>query len=180
MENITNEPQFIIINGSSSSGKTSTAQALRKELSDKYRQLSSDEIVRTLPHCLSTDGVITQLTSRLNQQIKTTLENNERAIIDIVYGLEDMNDLCTSFGKANYFNVALAPPLDVLERREKNRNNNDKREIGHAARQFRVHTGIKYHLVIDNSQLTATQTAQEILKNFTGNCQTPKQTVKYN
>lgn len=162
MKKLTQEPQIIILNGTSSAGKTSTVYALRNHLKQEYLHLSSDKIIKmfsesSLPHSIH------EIPNLLNIQASSFACEKYNLLIDVVFGTEDMNKLYKALAKYDFFSVALSPPLHTLEAREKERGD---RPIGLAKMQFSIHSGTSYHLKINNEKLSPDAVACRIIENF--------------
>ncbi len=157
----------IILNGTSSSGKSSIARAIQMQASVPYIHLQVDMLLGAIPW---SNKVVTE---NLDECFQTCINNFHRAlpilitppffgIIDTAILREDKYMECLdSMGDLRYITVGVHCPVEVVTRRELDRGD---RKIGLAASQFeRVHSNRMYDIEVDTSTLTPEQAAETIL-----------------
>lgn len=143
--------KIIILNGTSSSGKTSIAKELEKMLD--YKHLAFDDYKN------DEDDLDTLTTGFLEHIVNEAVDSN-LIIDDVIYGEkwnQQYTEILSGFDSTW---VAIYCPLEILEEREIQRGDRSK---GKARRQFDlVHLDKRYDLVIDTSMKTPQECAQEI------------------
>ncbi len=183
----TNNRQIIIIlNGVSSSGKSSTARALQELASVPLLHFSMDSFLEMLPEKLNnhSDGLLfnashvgekrvisievgavcNMLLSGMRHAVAAMAQQGNSLIVDDVM----LNDEATEYralleGYRLRF-VRLNAPLEVFEERERRRGD---REIGLARGQYDIiRLGHGYDLEVDTSVNTPCQNAKLILDAF--------------
>ena len=119
---------IILLNGTSSSGKTSTAKELLKLLDEPYFYLSMDDFLDpSMPLKINMNieadlAIIDKAILGFTRALKAYAETMDHIIIDHVlqspYWLHEAANALKGF---DVFFVGLTPPLEVLEEREKKR-----------------------------------------------------------
>ena len=161
--------KIIIINGCSSSGKTSLSRELQYQLKDTYLHISSDQFLGQFPYKLYESGdkkiigeTIDKGISNLNHCAYALAKASNNIIIDCVFERKEwqielfslLNDFDTTF-------VGLKCDLEELEKREKKRGD---RAIGLARAQFnQVHRDMHYDIELDSNKLAVVDCAKEII-----------------
>ena len=179
--------KIIVLNGVGSAGKTSAAKELQKITKLPFLHVQGDSFLEMLPPRLfgHPDGIIfkqsgegaeasieiqmgeamTRLLSGFRQSVAALAVQDNNLIVDDV--MLEASDQALYFEALKRFDlrfVALHAPLEILEQRERDRQD---RLIGLARWQFgRVHVGIKYDLEIDTVNLTSSEIAAQIAKAF--------------
>lgn len=180
-------PQIIILNGTSSAGKSSTAKALQKLADGCFLHVAFDTFLEMLPNHIwnHPDGIKLQqsdgpegpsVTVELGPLVLRTLsgmrsavaalarQGNQLIVDDLMLSAHDQQDYDNFLVGLEYRFVGLHAPLDVLEKRERERGD---RLTGLARWQFdRVHKGLRYDLEIDTSQTPPEDCARIIASTF--------------
>jgi len=160
-----NFPDVIVLNGTSSSGKTSLAIALQETLEESYMHLSIDAILGTLPQRAFTPDVIVQTVHRgmagFHRCIAALASTGNKVIVDIVFENKEWAEECILLLQPyNALFVGVHCLLEELERREQARGN---RTIGMARRQLNhVHLRIQYDIEVNTLENTPEQCAEQI------------------
>ena len=156
------EAQVILLNGASSSGKSTLAKALQARLETPYVYLAEDDFWAKLSErdypfevryrlYYGFLGCIAALAERGNFLIVDTVADDRDALLECARLLRPYRVLF----------VGVHCALDVLEEREKARGD---RTPGTAKRQFeRVHTHAPYDIEVDTSQTDPTDCVEAIL-----------------
>ena len=166
---------IIILNGASSSGKTSVLLALQKILDEPYLDAGIDKFIWMLPKryldrplwddvlglAVQAGSVGHTLVSGMHRAIEALSKAGNNVVADHVlvepHWLQDCANLF--YDLPAYF-IGIHCPLDILEQREKARKS---RTLGQAKAQFGiVHTGCIYDLEVDTSLLSPEECAMLI------------------
>lgn len=144
--------RIIILNGTSSSGKSTLASHLRRSLPSSFCFYSSDMLA---------DGGFRQIdaesrnTGRRNffdgfhsSIYSFAINNNDLLIEHIIEQEQWFNDLQNYLLPFDVFWVGVKAPLDVLQHREINRGN---RNIGEAEFHLKTHDYCQYNCVVDTT-----------------------------
>jgi chloramphenicol 3-O phosphotransferase len=166
---------IILLNGASSSGKTSILSALQDLLPEPYLNAGIDKFIWMLPERylerpLWDDvlGLATEagqmghrLFSAMHQAVALLSRAGMNVVADHVLVEPAWVAQCAALlADLPAYLVGVRCPLDVLEEREKIRKN---RTLGQAAAQFPlVHANCIYDLEVDTSQLTPHECARQI------------------
>jgi chloramphenicol 3-O phosphotransferase len=169
---------IIILNGTSSSGKTSIVHALQNLLEEPFLDAGIDKFIwmmpeRYLDRPLWDDvlGLATkagqqghQLISGMHRAIEALSKNGNNVIADhVLVEKAWWQDLAMCLAGLPVYLVGVRCPLEVLEERERARKN---RTLGQARAQYDiVHGAGIYDLEVDTSTLTPEECAKKI-KNF--------------
>jgi chloramphenicol 3-O phosphotransferase len=174
--NDTKSGTILIVNGASSSGKTSILRAFQALCVDPYLDAGLDRFIFMLPKRylerplwddvlgLATSAGATghQLVLAMHRAIAAVAHCGINVIADHVLvepaWASDLSKILDGF---NAYMIGVRCPLPVLEEREKNRCD---RTLGQARAQFeRVHAFCRYDMEVDTSLLNPTECAQQIL-----------------
>lgn len=164
-----------MLNGASSSGKSSLLRALQEELVEPYLEAGLDKFLWTLPrrylsaplwnevlgHADRAGAVGHGLVRGMHAAWAALARAGNGVLADHVLVERDWLDDCVDrlAGLPSVF-VGVVCPLSVLEERERARSD---RTVGQARLQHAVvHRGARYDLVIDTSRLSAEQAAKEV------------------
>lgn len=144
--------RIIILNGTSSSGKSTLASHLRRSLPSSFCFYSSDMLA---------DGGFRQLDTKsrnigrrkffdgFHSSIYSfALKENDLLIEHIIEQEQWFTDLNNCLQPFDVFWVGVKAPLDVLQRRELNRGN---RSIGEAEFHLKTHDFCQYDCVVDTT-----------------------------
>lgn len=180
-------PRIIILNGTSSAGKSSTAKALQKIANGYFLNVAFDAFLQMFPHQLwdSPDGISFQqhdgadgpsVTVDLGPVALKALsgmraavgalarQDNQLIVDDVMISPHDQQDYHKFLDGLEYRFVGLFAPLNVLEERERQRGD---RLLGLARWQYdRVHRGVRYDLEIDTSLNSPEDCARAIAAKF--------------
>jgi len=167
---------IILLNGASSSGKTSILHTIQDMLDEPYLDAGIDKFIWMLPKRylerplwddvlgLANKGGVTghSLVHGMHQAIASLSRAGNHVLVDHVLvepiWLRECVDLFCDLPA--YF-VGVRCPLSVLEQREKFRKD---RTLGQARAQFElVHAHGMYDVEVDTSLLSPTQCAQKII-----------------
>jgi chloramphenicol 3-O phosphotransferase len=180
----------IIINGTSSSGKTSIVKAFQDLATEPYLEMGIDKFLWMLPwRYLNTaqwsevitykhhaDGTIAEvhateygnrLVSGMHHGIRKMAMQGINVIADHVFHEEGwMRECAELLHDLPAYLVGIRCPLEVLEEREKSRKN---RTLGQARALYDVvHAHCTYDLEVDTSKQSAEECAQAILDHMQG------------
>ncbi|MES3028314.1 MAG: AAA family ATPase [Pseudomonadota bacterium] len=179
--------QVIILNGVGSVGKSSTARALQEIAARPFLHVAMDSFLEMLPAAMMghPDGLVFEpgqedghpsIALRTGPVLDRAMQGMRHAIAAMAGQGNNLvvDEVMLGRGEARAYRelllghdlriVGLVAPLDVLERRERERGD---REIGLARWQFdRVHQGVVYDLEIDATATTPAQNARKICEAF--------------
>ena len=166
------KPQIILLNGTSSSGKTSLTKALQQILPEPYFHVCIDSFEEMMPprlgHSDSARGaqVLGAALSAMNCAISSLASAGENIIVDhvLIEGEKPLSwvpMLLSAIKPYVVLYVKVYAPVEVLQRRESARGD---RPRGLAEWQStRMHTAFSYDLEIETSALAPTEAARIIL-----------------
>jgi len=181
------KPAVIVLNGTGSVGKTSTAKALQRLAKEPLLHVQMDAFLEMLPpamfghpdgyifETIQEDGypsviihsgpALARLMSGMRNSICAMAEQGNNIVVDdVMFGSGEADEYRRLLKNFDFRLVGLFAPLDVLERRELERGD---REIGLARWQYRrVHAGIRYDLEIDMAARSPNEAAQIISQAF--------------
>ncbi len=177
---------LVMLNGASSSGKTTTAEALLPLLGpacvhtgfdhmlERARPFGPEPETRVAGLRRSmrivafhlTDGRV-RLAMTLHREAATLARAGHDVVVDtVLMDRRALRDAAACFAPLNGLFVGMKPPLDVSERWEAERGD---RPRGHARRHYvQVHAHDAYDLVLDPSALTPRQCALAIAQRLEG------------
>jgi chloramphenicol 3-O phosphotransferase len=174
---------IVLLNGASSSGKTTLAKALQRRLPEPYLLLGIDTVVFALPGrwlnlplwhevfgyhgppealTITAGPVGDRLVRALHRMVAAAAETGWDVIVDHVLLDERwVADAATVLGRFPLFTVALRCPLAELQRRERDRGD---RTVGQARAHFdTVHRWARHDLDVDTHAASPDICAQLIL-----------------
>lgn len=171
----------IVLNGGSSSGKSSIASCLQQQLEGTWLTLGVDDLIRALSHGptdttaggslhFGTDGSISvteafhQAEVAWYQGVGAIARAGAAVIADEVFldGRRSQDRLAAALQGLAVVWVGVHCEPDVAETRETQR---DDRIRGQARDQaLRVHKGVQYDLVVDTARTTPSQCAETIVE----------------
>jgi chloramphenicol 3-O phosphotransferase len=173
--------RVIVLNGASSSGKTSLARALQDRMPDTWLLLGIDTFITALPwrlygtaegHTINPDGTIDVgqewhvARDRWRRAVGALVRDGADVILDEVFteGADDQARWRDALDGLDVTWVAVRCAPDVAEARELARGD---RSIGLARQQSAtVHVGIDYDLEVDTTVLPPDVTAAQIHDRF--------------
>ncbi len=170
-------PTIIILNGASSSGKSTLLKALQNKLQEPYLDMGIDKFIWMLPsrylnrplwdeilgkaHQSGALGLT--LFSGMHHALAATAQRGNNIIADHVLVEKVWIDECASlFAEMNAYLIGIHCPLEILEQRERDRKD---RTLGQARAQFDViHKHAKYDIELDTSHLTTDECANKVIE----------------
>ena len=168
---------IIVINGTSSSGKTSIVRALQERLEPPYLDMGVDRFIFMLPKRYLNrplwDDVLGKadragetglaLFSGMHHAIAAAARAGLNIVADHVLVEKQWVDECAElFADLNAYLIGIRCPLEVLEERERSRKD---RTLGQARVQYPViHKYVQYDLEVDTSLLTSEECAERIIE----------------
>jgi chloramphenicol 3-O phosphotransferase len=160
----------ILLNGTSSSGKTSIARAIQKMASVPFLYASVDAFTDMFDWDVIVGGELWQECDRagvaiFHRALPALLSSRFPVVIDHVLEESQWHQECHDALKGyRVLSVGVHCPLELLREREKARGD---RGIGLAERQYpRVHRHGVYDLEVDTSKSSPKECAQRILDAF--------------
>lgn len=171
--------QILYLNGPSSSGKTTLAKALQKELDQPFLHIGIDRVIGMMPEKLNNweggiapegfswkasvdatghpiqeiqQGPFAKKMGDTLKELTLTLAKMDHYLIidDIALGKEEIDEWREALKDYNTLWIGLHTPLPLLEKREIERGN---RMLGSArAQYYRIHKDATYDLEWDTSQ----------------------------
>jgi chloramphenicol 3-O phosphotransferase len=153
----------IVLNGTSSSGKTTLARELQSKCSEVYLLCSLDAFWDMTPYGIPAGSKnFPNMKLALAKAVKALAETGHNVIVDIVFcGQKTYIELTKELDGLSFKIVKLACPLDELEKREIARGD---REIGLAKLQYEsIHDGVIYDLNLNTLVNSPGQCAQKIM-----------------
>jgi len=144
--------KVVILNGTSSSGKSKLAKALQHRLEGTYLHCSLDAFWNMTPSDIPANSInFPNLKSAMVQSIGFLARTGHNVIVDIIYSGEDTHRQMTHALKdVHMTTVKVECPSAELRRRELKRGD---RKIGLAESQISsVHQNVCYDLVLDTSK----------------------------
>jgi len=178
--------RLVVLNGTSSSGKTSTAESLAELLGPACIITGLDDILGRVqpfgsesPKAVGrllrtlrvlwfqlTDGRL-RLFRQLHREVIVYVQSNHDVILETaLMDPRARRDAAECFAPLNGFFIAMKPPLFVSEQWEAGR---DDRPQGQARKHFDlVHARDTYDLILDPSQMTPQSCAEAILQRLAG------------
>lgn len=157
--------KIVLLNGASSSGKSTLAEALQKWMKDnrkeEYAIVSIDEFLRmTMEEPIYEEDVF-EISSRLCQRASGVLKAGQGVIIDHVITSERIyKQLLESLQGYEVIKVQVICPLNELEAREKMRKN---RHIGSAKASYEyLYPKDGYDLSLDTYELSSEECVKKM------------------
>jgi len=150
----------ILLNGTSSSGKTTIAKALQEKLTEPYMYVSIDDFFHMYPERFLNPTsreeatvlarLIPAVLSGLHRSVGSLAQSGNNVLVDHVLQEDEMLKECIeNWVGLDVLFVGVKCPLEIAEQREKERGD---RSIGTARYQFeRVHVHGLYDIEVDTS-----------------------------
>lgn len=160
---MTYQAQLIILNGTSSAGKSSIAKAMQQKLPDCFLHFQMDMFWDMVPSTIDVSETnFPHLRTAILESMSVLLKHEHNVIFDTVITKgERLNKLRNDFKDHAPFIVAVKANQNIVDAREKARGD---RKIGLAAKQAEtIHQGVNYDFDIDTSNLTAEEAADKII-----------------
>ncbi|MEO9599013.1 AAA family ATPase [Parasphingorhabdus sp.] len=164
MVNAMEPGKVIVLNGTSSSGKSTLARSLQRALDDIYLHCSLDMFWHMTPESVPANSInFPKLKLALGHSVSALATTGHNVIVDIVHsGLQSHQELSAALDGIETLTVKVDCSLKELEIRELERGD---RRLGLAKSQYdAVHQGIAYDLEIDTSQLTPAECVSTIIQ----------------
>jgi|GEM_PF-287230 len=181
-------PVVIFLNGTSSAGKSSIAKQIQELSPRPFIHTGLDDFALMLPSSYIIHGeraeqgyqfihasgpsvtiemgpVAKQLAKVKHQSMKSFLEHGFSIVVDeLLLTEEEFQEYVELFQDYRVLFVAIKPPLEVIEEREKARGD---RILGLARGHYNLtHQGKTYDLIINSSEMTPEESAQVILQSL--------------
>ena len=160
--------RVLVLNGASSSGKTSLAKALQALLPEPHQhvQLDAFRAMEPADYWLGLDTVTTQrwiagLCGAMHATVAAFAHSGQHVIFDTALDRASVvESLHADLGHLGFTLIGVHCALDELERRETTRGD---RPIGLARRQFAtIHAGRTYDFSVDTTHASTAACAAEI------------------
>jgi chloramphenicol 3-O phosphotransferase len=163
----------ILLNGTSSSGKTTIARALQEKLREPYMYVSIDDFFHLYPERFlnptsreeanALARLIPAVVSGFHRSIASIAQSGNNIIVDhVLQEQEWLKECIESWLGFDVLFVGVKCPLEIVEEREKERGD---RNVGTARYQFeRVHSHGLYDLEIDTSILSVEECIERIME----------------
>lgn len=171
------QPQLILLNGTSSAGKSSIVKCLQEKLQSPYLDMGLDKFLYMLPNHYFKQPLWNEVMGQSNQagdlgnrlisgmhhSMRSMMNRGNFVLADHV--LIEKNwvvELADLFHDQPAYFIGIHCPLEVVEKREIDRKD---RTLGSARLQFPVvHKYAHYDLSIDSSVLSPEQSADKIIE----------------
>jgi len=153
----------IVLNGTSSSGKTTLARAFQAQSTEVYLLCALDAFWDMTPYKIPAGSKnFPNMKLALAKSVQALAETGHNVIVDIVFcGEKTYRELTNELSGLKLTLVKVDCPLDELTKREAARGD---RAIGLAKSQHEsIHQGVLYDLTIDTLINSPTQCAQKII-----------------
>ncbi len=180
---LADEPgQIIVLNGTSSAGKTSIARALQEILPAPYLHVAFDTFMHMLPARIheypDAPAIFHRTVTGMHHAVRALSDTGSNVVLDHVLRCPShpdsrdwMEELVAVLPAERTFLVAVRCALEELERRERVRWESDRRFIGLARSQYeQVHLGNVYDFEVDTTSRTTEESAR-LIADAHGRCQ---------
>ncbi len=155
-----------VLNGTSSSGKTTLAKELQQQFEEVYLHCSSDMFWNMTPRHIPASSInFPNLKLAMAQSIKSLALTGHNVVVDTIFlGRQSQDDITRSLGNIERITVKIECSLAELNRREQVRGD---RKPGLAASQITTaHTDIIYDLTINTDENSPHECVQKLIKAF--------------
>ena len=153
--------KIILLSGTSSSGKSTLAKNLQKNLDEPFLHFQLDDFIKMLPRNDDSE-MFERMIRGMNCSIAAFAEEGNNLIVDHVLIDNRWLEQCLQLLN-NYYVlfVGVDCPLEELKRREKLR---DARRQGFAEQQFKnIHKGKSYDVLVNTFEMTPDECMQKVL-----------------
>jgi chloramphenicol 3-O phosphotransferase len=153
----------IVLNGTSSSGKTTLAREFQSQCSEVYLLCTLDAFWNMTPYGIPAGSKnFPNIKRALAKSVKALAETGHNVIVDIVFcGQKTYIELTEELDALNLTIVKVECPIEELESREIKRGD---RDIGLAKSQYEnVHDGVEYDLTLNTLINSPEQCAQKLI-----------------
>lgn len=171
------QPQLILLNGTSSAGKSSIVKYLQEKLQKPYLDMGLDKFLYMLPNHYFKQPHWNEVMGRSNQagdlgnRIMSGMHHSMRSMVDrenlvladhVLIEKNWVTELAELFHDQSAYFFGIHCPLEVIEKREIDRKD---RTLGSARLQFPVvHQWSEYDLSLDSSITTPEKSADMIIE----------------
>jgi len=144
--------RIILVNGTSSAGKTTLSHALRAQLAEPFCLYASDQLADAgfrppAPHHRHAGRE--RFFDGFHRSIPAFAAAGNDLIVEHILESQDWADqLATLIGHLDVFWVGVHAPLAVLEQRERDRGN---RTVGESAYHLKTHSFCRYDIEVDTT-----------------------------
>jgi len=150
--------EVIVLNGVSSSGKSTIARALQSMLELPWLHVEVDAFLRMLP--VKGLAEVAAVVRGANAAVAALAREGNRVIYDCVLGRELVDDLRAELAGTSTLWGGVQCAADVLAERERDRGD---RMIGQARAQLAAaHQGVDYDLEVDTTETSAETCAHQV------------------
>ena len=165
--------QVILLNGTSSSGKTTLAKALQEKLAEPFMYVSLDGFFHLYPERFLNPtsqqaadlitALIPAVISGMHRSVAALAQAGNNVLVDHVLQEDKWLSECVeAWAGVEVLFVGVKCPLEITEKREKKRGD---RTIGTARNQYeRVHAHDCYDVEVDTSVLSVEECVARILE----------------
>ncbi|TMP77330.1 hypothetical protein CWB73_20330 [Pseudoalteromonas phenolica] len=153
----------VVLNGTSSAGKTILARHLQSKCSEVYLLCSLDAFWDMTPYRIPAGSInFPNMKLAIAKSVRALAETGHNVIVDLVFcGQKTYRELTHELEQFNLKIVKVECPLEELEKRELARGN---RRVGLAKSQYEsVHCGVLYDLEVNTFLNSPEQCAQQII-----------------
>jgi len=161
------QEQVILLNGPSSSGKSTLAKALQQLIEEKrderYEIISIDDFLKMTTEDVIYEEDVFDISLKLCDKVLEVLNSHKGVIIDHVITSERIfNQLKENLSSYHIHMIHVSCPLNILKKREVERNN---RRLGSAEASYDyLFPKEGYDLSVDTYTLTAEKCSFKILE----------------
>ncbi|WP_421781863.1 chloramphenicol phosphotransferase CPT family protein [Kiloniella litopenaei] len=158
--------KVIILNGTSSAGKTTLAKEIQARFKSVYLHCSSDMFWNMTPRRIPASSIsFPNLKLAMAQSIKSLALTGHNVVVDTIFpGRQSQDDIIKTLGDIESITVKIECSLAELNRREQVRGD---RKPGLAASQITTaHTDIIYDLTIKTDENSPHECVQKLKRAF--------------
>lgn len=171
------QPQLILLNGTTSAGKSSIVKHLQQKLQHPYLDMGLDKFLYMLPdhylkqplweevwgHATCKGQLGNRLMRGMHNSIRTMIDGGNLVIADHVLIEKNwVSELAELFYNRPAYFIGVHCPLAIAEKRERERKD---RTLGSARLQFDVvHRWTEYDFTVDSSTMPAETAAEKIIE----------------
>jgi chloramphenicol 3-O phosphotransferase len=153
----------IVLNGTSSSGKTTLARAFQAQSTEVYLLCALDAFWDMTPYKIPAGSKnFPNMKLALAKSVRALAETGHNVIVDLVFcGEKTYGELTSELSGLKLIFVKINCPLDELTKRETARGD---RAIGLAKSQYEsIHEGVLYDLTINTLNTSPARCAQKLI-----------------
>ena len=159
--------QMILLNGSSSSGKSTLAKALQalieEKASETYEIVSIDDFLRMTSEEVIYEDDVFEISGSLCKKVMQMFQENEGVIIDHVITSERIfNQLKETVSPNRLWLVDVTCPLEIIRKREQERG--DRCPGSAEASYTYLFPKVGYDLTVDTHFMSISECANKILE----------------